>query len=60
MLYSNIDMLILFGRKFDLITPLCLNSTYGGLLDELFGISMNKISVKTEIIDPKGVEEKKK
>ena len=32
---TEIDELILFDRSIDLITPLCTQLTYGGLIDEL-------------------------
>ncbi len=35
---SEIESLIIIDRTTDLITPLCSQLTYEGLLDEVFGI----------------------
>ena len=35
----QIDSMIVLDRAVDLITPLCLQLTYEGLVDECFGIS---------------------
>ena len=44
----------IFDRKCDLITPLCSNFIYEGLLDEFFGINLNTIKVDPNILTKKG------
>ena len=39
---SQIDRMLIFDRKVDLITPLVTQLTYEGLIDEAFGISNSK------------------
>lgn len=36
--FSTIDHLILIDRSVDLLTPMAIQLTYEGLIDELFGI----------------------
>ena len=35
----QIDMIVLIDRDVDMVTPLCTQTTYEGLLDEVLGIS---------------------
>ena len=35
---SEIETLIMLDRRIDLVTPLITQSTYAGLVDEIFGI----------------------
>ena len=44
----------IFDRRCDLITPLCSNFIYEGLLDEYFGINLNSIKVDPAILGKKG------
>ena len=39
---SQIDRMLIFDRKVDLITPLVTQLTYEGLIDEAFGINNSK------------------
>lgn len=39
---SQIDSLIVLDRSVDIITPLCVQLTYEGLVDELFGINSSE------------------
>ena len=38
----QIDCLLLIDRNVDLLTPLCTQLTYEGLIDEIYGISNSK------------------
>jgi len=50
----EIDTLILLDREVDLITPLCTQLTYEGLVDEVFGIFNATVELPPEmVIDPK-------
>lgn len=44
---SQIENLILIDRTTDLITPMMIPATYEALLDEKFGIQLNRIEVPT-------------
>src|SRR5690348_8033812 len=46
----EIDQLIIIDRECDLITPMCTQLTYEGLIDEVFGISSGFLDVEPEII----------
>ena len=50
----------IFDRSVDMITPLCSNFIYEGLLDEYFGINLNSIKIPIELIGKKVSENKKK
>ena len=41
----------IFDRNVDMITPLCTNHIYEGILDDYFGIDFNSLSTKTKILD---------
>ena len=41
-LNSEIDSLIILDRSVDLITPMCTQLTYEGLIDEVYGIKSSK------------------
>ena len=49
---SEIDALIMFDRKIDLISPLCMMQTFEGFIDEHIGIKMTKVKVDNTIIYP--------
>ena len=49
---AEIDCLIMLDREVDLVSPLCVNMTYEGVLDEYFGIKTCSITVDTSIIRP--------
>jgi len=56
----EIDQLILIDRDVDLITPMCTQLTYEGLIDETFGILNGITEVDPEIIGGQKHPEKKK
>jgi hypothetical protein len=35
---GSIDSIIILDRQVDMVTPMCTQLTYEGLLDEIFGI----------------------
>ena len=47
---NEIDGLILLDRSVDIQTPLCKQLTYIGMLDEFFGIRLNNIYLKKDLI----------
>lgn len=49
---QNIDSLIIIDRSVDLITPLCTQLTYEGLIDEVFGIRTSHVEVDSAIVGP--------
>jgi hypothetical protein len=56
---AEIDCLIMLDREVDLVSPLCVNMTYEGALDEYFGIKTCSITVDTSIIKPDAAKEGK-
>ncbi|XP_953280.1 vacuolar protein sorting/secretion protein, putative [Theileria annulata] len=44
---------IIIDRKVDLITPMCTNFTYEGLLDSVFGLKCNTVNVDSQALDGK-------
>mmetsp|Transcript_32390 Transcript_32390/g.84778 ORF Transcript_32390/g.84778 Transcript_32390/m.84778 type:complete len:593 (-) Transcript_32390:873-2651(-) len=46
---TEIDAVILIDRSVDLITPLCSQLTYEGLVDELYGITNNLVELPEEV-----------
>ncbi|GBB83477.1 hypothetical protein RclHR1_01020018 [Rhizophagus clarus] len=49
---QNIDSLIILDRSVDLISPLCTQLTYEGLIDEVFGIRASHVEVDSAIVGP--------
>jgi hypothetical protein len=47
---QNVDSLIIIDRSVDLITPLCTQLTYEGLIDEVFGIRASHVEVDSSLI----------
>ena len=41
----------IFDRNVDMITPLCSNHIYEGILDDYFGIDFNSLSTKSKIVE---------
>ena len=41
----------IFDRNIDMITPLCTNYVYEGILDDYIGIDFNSISINTKILE---------
>lgn len=56
MIKPEIDLLIMFGRGADMVTPFCSNRTYEGILDEFFSIESQEVTIPTVIINPIGLE----
>jgi hypothetical protein len=53
---GEIDLLVLVDRESDLITPMCTQLTYEGLVDELFGIAHNHVDLDAELLGEAGRE----
>ncbi|CAG8747928.1 7256_t:CDS:2, partial [Funneliformis caledonium] len=49
---QSIDSLIIIDRSVDLITPLCTQLTYEGLIDEVFSIRASHVEVDSSIVGP--------
>ncbi|KAI7907781.1 Sec1-like protein [Cokeromyces recurvatus] len=49
---NHIDQLIIIDRNVDLITPLCTELTYEGLIDEIFGIKHCFIELDAALVNP--------
>ena len=49
----------IFDRSNDMITPLCSNFVYEGLLDEFFGINLNTMKVPVSVLGKKPSSDKK-
>ncbi|XP_065919463.1 vacuolar protein sorting-associated protein 33B-like [Dysidea avara] len=47
----RVQELILFDRKTDLVTPLCSQLTYEGILDDVFGIKCGFVEFDTAVTD---------
>ncbi|CAJ0628002.1 1428_t:CDS:10 [Entrophospora sp. SA101] len=47
---QNVDSLIIIDRSVDLITPLCTQLTYEGLIDEVFGIRASHVEVDSSLV----------
>eukprot|EP01125_Pyxidicula_operculata_P001470 TRINITY_DN11349_c0_g1_i1.p1 TRINITY_DN11349_c0_g1~~TRINITY_DN11349_c0_g1_i1.p1 ORF type:complete len:649 (-),score=140.94 TRINITY_DN11349_c0_g1_i1:30-1976(-) len=57
LIIPEIDTLILLDRECDLVTPMCTQLTYEGLIDEVFGIFNASVDLPAEmVIDPKAQE----
>ena len=52
--------MIILDRSIDFITPLLMNLTYEGMINELFGIEKGCISVKKSLVEPKSRANKNK
>lgn len=46
----EIDQVILIDRQVDMITPMCTQLTYEGLIDEFFGITNGTVSLKGSVV----------
>ncbi|RKO88216.1 Sec1-like protein, partial [Blyttiomyces helicus] len=49
---SDIDSLIVIDRTVDMITPMCTQLTYEGLIDEVYGIKSSFVELDPAIIGP--------
>lgn len=47
---SEIDTIILLDRQVDMVTPMCTQLTYEGLLDEMIGISAGAVEVDPAVL----------
>jgi hypothetical protein len=57
---SEIDALLLIDRTIDLVTPMCTQLTYEGLIDEIFGINNATLDLPEEkLVDPKTLNKEK-
>ena len=52
--------MIILDRSIDFITPLLMNLTYEGMINEIFGIEKGCISVKKSLVEPKSRANKNK
>jgi hypothetical protein len=50
----------IFDRSVDMLTPLCSNFIYEGLLDEFFGINLNTVKVPMQILGKKPIDKNNK
>ena len=48
---SRVSDLILFDRRTDLVTPLCSQLTYEGILDDVFGIKVGFVKLDSSVTD---------
>lgn len=54
----EIDTLILMDREVDLITPMCTQLTYEGLVDEVFGVFNSLVELPASmVVDPKAQQQ---
>ncbi|KAG0056940.1 hypothetical protein BGZ83_002880 [Gryganskiella cystojenkinii] len=53
-LSQNIDSLIIIDRSVDMVTPLCTQLTYEGLIDEIFQIKNSFVAVDASLVGPAG------
>ena len=56
---SQIDAMIIFDRKIDMVTPMLTPLTYEGLLDEVLGIDCGLVHVDADVIEPPETDEDK-
>ena len=47
------DSVMLIDREVDMVTPLCTQLTYAGLIDELYGIRNGIVELDAAIVTPK-------
>ncbi|RUP50376.1 vacuolar protein sorting 33-like protein A [Jimgerdemannia flammicorona] len=51
-LSSHIDQLVIIDRAADLVTPLCTQLTYEGLIDEVIGIKHSFVELDSSLVGP--------
>lgn len=56
---SQIDAMMIFDRKIDMVTPMLTPLTYEGLLDEVLGIDCGLVHVDAAVIEPPESDEDK-
>ena len=47
-MFAEIDSLVLLDRSVDLVTPLCTQLTYEGIIDEMFGVNSTVVTIEPE------------
>eukprot|EP01100_Stratorugosa_tubuloviscum_P000789 TRINITY_DN117_c1_g1_i1.p1 TRINITY_DN117_c1_g1~~TRINITY_DN117_c1_g1_i1.p1 ORF type:complete len:692 (-),score=224.73 TRINITY_DN117_c1_g1_i1:125-2155(-) len=57
---SQIESLFLIDRAVDMITPMCTQFTFEGLIDEVFGITTSCVSLPAEMIHDMSLPENQK
>ena len=50
---NDIGCMIILDRNIDFLTPMCLQLTYEGIIDEFFSINYNTIVLDSEILNKK-------
>lgn len=50
--YGQIDSMIILDRQVDMVTPLCTQLTYEGLVDEIVGIKNSFVEVDPALTNP--------
>ncbi|EDO08292.1 Sec1 family protein [Babesia bovis T2Bo] len=48
---GTIDEAVIIDRRVDMVTPMCLNVTYEGLLDNVFGITNGSLQCPLGVVD---------
>ncbi|MDR3549589.1 MAG: hypothetical protein P4M11_15195 [Candidatus Pacebacteria bacterium] len=51
---GDIDIMVMMDREVDLVTPLMMQMTYEGLIDELFGIRCGMVEIDSKIVESLG------
>ena len=49
----QIDMILLIDREVDMVTPLCTQLTYEGLIDEIIGVNNGRGGVHSPTLTPR-------
>ncbi|SCZ99564.1 BZ3500_MvSof-1268-A1-R1_Chr3-1g06103 [Microbotryum saponariae] len=49
---ASIDSMVILDRSVDLITPMCTQLTYEGLIDEVIGIKNSHVDVDPSLLNP--------
>jgi hypothetical protein len=50
--YGQIDSMVILDRQVDMVTPLCTQLTYEGLIDEIIGIKNSFVEVDPALTNP--------
>jgi hypothetical protein len=56
---SLIDMIVLIDRDVDMVTPLCTQLTYEGLIDEILGIEKGAVAIPKRAFEDEETRERK-
>ncbi|SGY50537.1 BQ5605_C001g00894 [Microbotryum silenes-dioicae] len=49
---ASIDSMVILDRSVDLVTPMCTQLTYEGLIDEIIGIKNSHVDVDPSLLNP--------